>query len=110
MNRPCAIWASAPELPPANATAPVRSFRFMKTSTGRYWSARRSDHQLFGRGEVRQSQTYQRPHTFAAVDHHLCRVAVEDLQALGDVCHANSSASDSGGLSEQLGGTHAHAV
>ena len=61
---------------------------------------RRSRHELFGIGQNGQAQADERASAFAVFDHHFGGVAVEHFQALGDVCHADTHASQTIGLLE----------
>ena len=57
----------------------------MKTFTGGYWSERRSRQQFIGVRQNRQAQPDLCTKAFPAFDHHLCGIAIENLEAFGDV-------------------------
>src|ERR1039458_55627 len=84
-RRPCEPWESGRAPCAAKNSAPQRSFRFTKTFTERCWRKRRRRHQFFWIRQDRQAQPDQRPATFPPIDHHFCGIAVEHLQALGNI-------------------------
>src|SRR5271157_6606916 len=114
MNRLCARWGNGRAPPPWKNSVPAKLFRFTKVFTERCWSNRRSRHELFRIGQNGQAQPDHRAAAFAAFDHHPGSIAVEHLQTLGDVGHADSHTSKAADLlvlsNELLGRPHAHAV
>src|SRR6202166_5402697 len=110
MSWSCAPWANGPGRRRRQNIAPAELFRFTKIFTERCWSNRRSRHELFGIRKNWQAQPYQGASAFAIFDHHLGGIAVENLQALGNVRHADAAASKAVRGLQQLGGAHADAI
>src|ERR1700722_2797248 len=104
MNPLCGPWENGHALRPRQNIVPVKLFRFTKTFTERCWSNRRSRHEFFGIRQNRQPQPDQRAPTFAVLDDHLRRVAIEYFQTFGDIRHADAAAPKAIGLLQQLSG------
>src|ERR1019366_822350 len=83
---------------------------FTKTFTERCWGARHSRHQLFRIRQNGKPQPDQRAAAFPVFDHHLGRIAVEHLQTLGNVGHADAATAKTIGLLKQLRCSHADTV
>src|SRR5208337_5132530 len=98
MNRLCARWGNGRAPPPWKNSVPAKLFRFTKAFTERCWSNRRSRHELFRIGKNGQPQPDQRAAALAAFDHHLGSIAVEHLETLGDVRHADPRPSQAVGF------------
>ena len=83
----------------------------MRSSIAACWSALR---EAAGRGffsmQHRHSQPDQSSLPLAAVDGHVGGVAVKHLEPLGHVGQANAGTAQAGGLFQQIGRAHAHAV
>src|ERR1700689_3749133 len=92
MNLNCVRWGNGRELRRRQSIVPAKSFRFTKTFTERCWSNRRSRHKFFRIRQYGETQPDQRAAAVAALDGHLGRIAIEHLQTLGDVGHADASA------------------
>src|ERR1700686_4998977 len=110
MNRGCAPWVNGRGGRHRQNIAPAELFRFTKIFTERCWSNRRSRHEFFRIRKDGQAQPYQGASTFAIFDHHLGGIAVENLQPLGNVRHADAAASKAVRWLQQLGGAHANAI
>src|SRR5262245_56467058 len=83
----------------------------MKRFTGGYWSALgksvRDSSTFF---KERQAEANKGSLPIAAVDRHLGRIPVEDLQPFGNVCHADAGSAESVRPFHQLRRAHANTI